>query len=68
MHSCAVDVAEFVFAQAVQLVLVEAAAGEEVCEDEREDRIATVRFLGQYTLAGLTIRSSESISTSTTPK
>ena len=27
------------------------------------DSIATVRFLGQYTLAGLTIRSSESIST-----
>jgi hypothetical protein len=30
------------------------------------DSIATVRFLGQYTLAGLTIRSSES--TSTAPK
>jgi hypothetical protein len=27
------------------------------------DGIATVRFLGQYTLAGLNIRSSESIST-----
>ena len=27
------------------------------------DSIATVRFLGQYTLAGLTIRSSESMST-----
>jgi hypothetical protein len=31
VHSCAVDVAELVFAEAVQLVLVEAATAEEVC-------------------------------------
>jgi hypothetical protein len=37
VHSCAMDAAEFVFAQAVQLVLVEAATTEEVCEDEGED-------------------------------
>jgi hypothetical protein len=30
---------ELVFAEAVQLVLVEAATAEEVCEDEREDRM-----------------------------
>src|SRR5260370_31119981 len=42
VHSCAVDVAELVFAEAVQLVLVEAATAEEVCEDEREDRVAVV--------------------------
>jgi hypothetical protein len=42
VHSCAMDVAEFVFAQSVQLVLVEAATAEEVCEDEGEDRVAVV--------------------------
>jgi hypothetical protein len=42
VHSCAMDVAELVFAEAVQLVLVEAATDEEVCEDEREDRVAVV--------------------------
>jgi hypothetical protein len=42
VHSCAMDVAEFVFAQAVQLVLVEAATAEEVCEDEGEDRVVVV--------------------------
>jgi hypothetical protein len=31
-----------VFAEAVQLVLVEAATAEEVCEDEQEDRVAAV--------------------------
>jgi hypothetical protein len=36
------DVAEFVFAQVVQLVLVDAATTEEVCEDEGEDRVAVV--------------------------
>jgi hypothetical protein len=42
VHRCARDVAEFVFAQAVQFGLVEAATAEEICEDEGEDRVAVV--------------------------
>jgi hypothetical protein len=37
-----VDPAEFVFAEAVQFLLDEAATAEEIRENEREDRVAVV--------------------------
>ena len=36
------DPAQLVFAEAVQLVLDEAALAEEICKNEREDRVAVV--------------------------